>query len=48
VLNCKKLGIRMHGTFMIGMPIETQETIEETIRFAEQSTANDWITASEP
>ena len=34
--NCKKLGIRVHGTFMIGLPIETQETIEETIRFAEE------------
>jgi radical SAM superfamily enzyme YgiQ (UPF0313 family) len=34
--NCRKLGIRVHGTFMIGLPIETQETIEETIRFAEE------------
>ena len=24
------------GTFMIGLPIENQETIEETIRFAEE------------
>jgi radical SAM superfamily enzyme YgiQ (UPF0313 family) len=34
--NCRKLGIRVHGTFMIGLPIETQETIEETIRFAQE------------
>jgi hopanoid biosynthesis associated radical SAM protein HpnJ len=34
--NCRKLGIRVHGTFMIGLPIETRETIEETIRFAEE------------
>jgi hopanoid biosynthesis associated radical SAM protein HpnJ len=34
--NCHRLGIRVHGTFMIGLPIETRETIEETIRFAEE------------
>ena len=34
--NCKKLGIKVHGTFIIGLPIETQETIEETIRFAQE------------
>jgi len=32
--NCKKLGIAVHGTFMIGLPVETPETVEETIRFA--------------
>jgi hopanoid biosynthesis associated radical SAM protein HpnJ len=32
--NCRKLGITVHGTFIIGLPNETQETIEETIRFA--------------
>jgi hopanoid biosynthesis associated radical SAM protein HpnJ len=32
--NCRKLGITVHGTFIIGLPIETQETVEETIRFA--------------
>ena len=32
--NCNKLGIKVHGTFIIGLPNETQETIEETIRFA--------------
>jgi hopanoid biosynthesis associated radical SAM protein HpnJ len=34
--NCNKLGIKVHGTFIIGLPIETQETIEETIRFAQE------------
>jgi hopanoid biosynthesis associated radical SAM protein HpnJ len=32
--NCRKLGITVHGTFIIGLPNESQETIEETIRFA--------------
>jgi hopanoid biosynthesis associated radical SAM protein HpnJ len=32
--NCKRLGIKVHGTFIIGLPIETRETMEETIRFA--------------
>jgi hopanoid biosynthesis associated radical SAM protein HpnJ len=32
--NCRKLGIKVHGTFIIGLPVETRETIEETIRFA--------------
>ncbi len=32
--NCQKLGIKVHGTFIIGLPNENQETIEETIRFA--------------
>jgi hopanoid biosynthesis associated radical SAM protein HpnJ len=32
--NCKELGILVHGTFIIGLPVETPETVEETIRFA--------------
>jgi hopanoid biosynthesis associated radical SAM protein HpnJ len=32
--NCRKLGITVHGTFIIGLPNETRATIEETIRFA--------------
>ncbi|KAB8331705.1 hopanoid biosynthesis associated radical SAM protein HpnJ [Scytonema tolypothrichoides VB-61278] len=32
--NCHKLGITVHGTFIIGLPNETEQTIEETIRFA--------------
>jgi hopanoid biosynthesis associated radical SAM protein HpnJ len=34
--NCHKLGITVHGTFIIGLPIETKETVEETIRFARE------------
>jgi radical SAM superfamily enzyme YgiQ (UPF0313 family) len=34
--NCHRLGIRVHGTFILGLPIETRETVEETIRFAEE------------
>jgi hopanoid biosynthesis associated radical SAM protein HpnJ len=34
--NCRQLGIKVHGTFMIGLPIETEETIEKTIRFAQE------------
>ena len=30
----KALGITIHGTFILGLPGETRETIEETIRFA--------------
>lgn len=32
--HCHELGIIIHGTFILGLPVETQETIEETIRFA--------------
>ena len=32
--DCRILGIKVHGTFIIGLPGETQDTIEETIRFA--------------
>ncbi|BDG02215.1 hopanoid biosynthesis associated radical SAM protein HpnJ [Anaeromyxobacter oryzae] len=32
--DCNDLGITIHGTFIIGLPGETRETIEETIRFA--------------
>jgi hopanoid biosynthesis associated radical SAM protein HpnJ len=30
----RALGIKIHGTFIMGLPGETRETIEETIRFA--------------
>lgn len=36
VKNAKKLGILIHGTFILGLPGETPETIEETIRFAQE------------
>ena len=34
--DCHKLGIMIHGTFIMGLPGETKETIEETIRFAQE------------
>ncbi len=34
--DCHRLGIVIHGTFIIGLPGETQKTIEETIRFARE------------
>ena len=34
--NCKKLGIKVHGTFIIGLPVETAETVRETIDFAKE------------
>jgi hopanoid biosynthesis associated radical SAM protein HpnJ len=32
--HCRDLGILIHGTFVLGLPIETPETIEQTIRYA--------------
>ncbi len=32
--DCHELGIAIHGTFIMGLPGESKETIEETIRFA--------------
>lgn len=32
--DCKKLGITVHGTFILGLPGETSQTIQETIDFA--------------
>jgi radical SAM superfamily enzyme YgiQ (UPF0313 family) len=34
--NCKKVGIRIHGDFIIGLPGETKETIQRTIDFAKE------------
>jgi hopanoid biosynthesis associated radical SAM protein HpnJ len=34
--NCKRLGITIHGTFILGLPGETKETIRETIEFARE------------
>lgn len=34
--DCHDLGITVHGTFILGLPGETQETIQETIRFARE------------
>jgi hopanoid biosynthesis associated radical SAM protein HpnJ len=32
--DCRDLGIKIHGTFIMGLPGETRATIEETINFA--------------
>ena len=34
--DCRKLGILIHGTFILGLPGETTETIEKTIAFAKE------------
>ncbi len=34
--DCHKLGITVHGTFIMGLPGESRETIQETIRFAKE------------
>jgi radical SAM superfamily enzyme YgiQ (UPF0313 family) len=34
--DCRDLGITVHGTFILGLPGETRQTIEETIRFARE------------
>lgn len=36
VRTCRKLGIAVHATFMVGLPGETRETIRRTIAFAKQ------------
>ena len=33
--DCHDIGILIHGTFIVGLPGETKDTIEETIRFAQ-------------
>ncbi len=32
--NCKRLGLMVHGDFQVGLPGETHETIERTMKFA--------------
>jgi hopanoid biosynthesis associated radical SAM protein HpnJ len=34
--DCHDVGILIHGTFIVGLPGETKDTIEETIRFAQE------------
>jgi radical SAM superfamily enzyme YgiQ (UPF0313 family) len=34
--DCHELGIVIHGTFILGLPGETLETIEETLQFAKE------------
>ena len=33
---CHQAGVIIHGTFVLGLPVETPQTIEETIRFAQE------------
>lgn len=34
--NCRKLGVTIHGTFILGLPGETKDTIKETIDYARE------------
>jgi hopanoid biosynthesis associated radical SAM protein HpnJ len=34
--DCRRLGILIHGTFILGLPGETSQTIEKTINFAKE------------
>jgi radical SAM superfamily enzyme YgiQ (UPF0313 family) len=38
--NCKKLGLSVHGAFIMGLPGESRETIRETIEFAKRLDLN--------
>ncbi len=38
--DCKKLGLSIHGAFIMGLPGETKETIRETIEYAKQLDLN--------
>jgi hopanoid biosynthesis associated radical SAM protein HpnJ len=31
---CRKAGVLIHGTFILGLPVETRATMEQTLRFA--------------
>ena len=34
--DCHEAGVVIHGTFILGLPVETEATIEESIRFAQE------------
>jgi hopanoid biosynthesis associated radical SAM protein HpnJ len=34
--DCRDAGVLVHGTFVLGLPVETPESIERTIRFAKE------------
>jgi hopanoid biosynthesis associated radical SAM protein HpnJ len=34
--SCNQAGVVIHGTFILGLPVEKRETIEQTIRFAQE------------
>ncbi len=33
---CNQAGVLIHGTFILGLPVETSETIEQTLNFAKE------------
>jgi hopanoid biosynthesis associated radical SAM protein HpnJ len=33
---CHEAGVVIHGTFVLGLPVETPETLEQTLRFAQE------------
>jgi radical SAM superfamily enzyme YgiQ (UPF0313 family) len=33
---CHQAGVVIHGTFILGLPVETRQSIENTIRFAQE------------
>jgi radical SAM superfamily enzyme YgiQ (UPF0313 family) len=33
---CHQAGVVIHGAFILGLPVETRDTIEQTIRFAQE------------
>jgi hopanoid biosynthesis associated radical SAM protein HpnJ len=38
--DCRKLGIVVHGTFIVGLPGETKQTIEQTMQYAREINPN--------
>jgi radical SAM superfamily enzyme YgiQ (UPF0313 family) len=40
VKNCKRLGIKIHGTFILGLPGETRETMRQTMDYARELDVN--------
>lgn len=34
--DCHQVGVAIHGTFILGLPVETRDSIEQTIRFAQE------------
>ena len=34
--DCHKAGVVIHGTFILGLPVETKQSIENTINFAKE------------
>jgi len=34
--SCHQAGVVIHGTFILGLPVETRESIENTLRFAQE------------